>query len=138
MSEPRIDYSARPVSVTLEMRQPNFDCRTLLSHAQLIVFQNNDQFPNDFSDWLEQNFRFWTRFVQEADKIRARGRTHYSSRTIVEVLRHESAVSDSDPDYKINDHSTPSLARLYMLVTPGAEGFFETRVLAKQRGGMTP
>lgn len=118
----------------------NFDCRKLLSHAQLLVFQNAAQFPPGFNDWLAMpaNFQVWIRFMREADKLRDRGRTHYSARTIIEVLRHESALADSDPDRKINDHCIPNLSRLYMLLTTGAQGFFETRALANQRGGMTP
>lgn len=105
------------------------------AELQLVVFHSPESFAPGFSEWLESNanFHVWTRFMQEADKLRARGRQHYSARTIIEVLRHESAVRGDDPDYKINDHCTPNLARLYMLVTPGAEGFFETRSLAKDR-----
>lgn len=119
----------------LDPTGPGFVVRAphTLAELTLEVFCHRDQFALGFEQWLEENFHVWTRFMQEADKLRARGRTHYSARTIIEVLRHESALSDTDKQFKINDHCAPSLARLYMLVTEGADGFFETRPLAKDR-----
>lgn len=108
--------------------QPDMFGGTALSLRELLQ-ANAGQFRGDFPAWLEENGHVWRRFALEADKVRAR-RKHYSARTIVEVLRHESALSDSDAHFKLNDHNTPDLARLYML-THDADGFFETRVLKK-------
>ena len=94
-----------------------------------LVLASPAQFRHDFAPWLAQNGHVWARFEQEAHKIRARGRTHYSARTIVEVLRHESVLSEADSTFKLNDHNTPDLARLYLLTHPDAGDFFATRVL---------
>lgn len=88
---------------------------------------NAGQFRKGFPAWLEENGAVWRRFEREADLIRAR-RTHYSARTIVEVLRHESALAESGGDFKLNNNHAPDLARLYLLTHPDALGFFETRV----------
>lgn len=90
---------------------------------------NADQFRDDFPAWLEENGHVWARFRAEVDRVRAAGRRHYSARTIVEVLRHESALAENGSPYKLNNNHTPDLARLYLLTAPGAEGFFETRVM---------
>lgn len=97
---------------------------------QEIVAANAGQFRAGFPDWLDENQHVWARFAQEVGKIRAMGRARYSARTIIEVLRHESALADTDATFKLNDHNTPDLARLYLLTHPDAAGFFETRVLS--------
>ena len=93
-----------------------------------ILQAHAEQFRADFPAWLEENGHVWARFCREADKLRAIGRKHYSARTIIEVLRHESALTDSDPMFRLNNNHAPDLARLYRLTHAGAEGFFEVRV----------
>lgn len=88
---------------------------------------NAGQFRRDFPAWLEENGHVWRRFCHETDKVRQR-RAHYSARTIIEVLRHESALSDSGEVWKLNNDNAPDLARLYLLTHPDAVGFFDTRV----------
>lgn len=88
------------------------------------------QFRKDFPAWLHDNFHVWEAFENQADMIWARGRRHYSARTIGEYLRHESALRETaaGTGWKLNDHYWPDLARLYMLVKPERDGFFERRV----------
>jgi hypothetical protein len=95
-----------------------------------LLQENAGQFRVEFPAWLEENRHVWLAFCREADKVRAR-RAHYSARTIVEVLRHESVLADTDATFKLNDHNTPDLARLYLLTHEDADGFFETRVPRK-------
>jgi hypothetical protein len=100
-----------------------------------VVRDNPKQFSIDFEDWLFENIHIWYAFEKEAQNIRARGREHYSSRTIVEFLRHHSAISEKGGMWKINDHSVPYLGRLFVLVHPEAKNFFEFRkinIKAKQ------
>jgi hypothetical protein len=80
-----------------------------------------------FHDWLLENESVWLRFESEALRIWNRGRDHYSARTIIEVLRHESCLSDTDQDYKLNNNAAPNLARLFMLVHPNCGEFFQLR-----------
>lgn len=96
-----------------------------------VVHANPSMFRVSFAGWLSENGHVLRRFEQEADRVWNRGRRHYSARTIVEVLRHESALRENDPLFKLNDHNTPDMARLYRLLHPQRADLFETRV---QRG----
>jgi hypothetical protein len=93
----------------------------------LMLVQASDRFRHDFYHWMADNFHVWVRFREEADKIRATGRLHYSARTIGEYLRHETALREASGVWKINDHVWPDMARLYMVLEPRAKGFFELR-----------
>lgn len=86
-------------------------------------------FRRDFADWLRNNFHVWIAFEREANRVWARGRTHYSARTIGEYLRHETMVAEQpNPlQFKVNDHYWPDLARLYTCFHPERDGFFERR-----------
>lgn len=119
------------MSAVLQATSPQGEGRShpRLTPQQAIVLgivQDADCFRPDFAEYLRENWHVWLRFRDEADKVRARGRAHYSARTIGEVLRHESALSDDSP-WKLNDHVWPDMARLYLIVTPAAAGFFELR-----------
>ena len=110
-----------------------------------ILMVNRDDFLPGFAAWLVENGHVWAAFTREASKVWDKGRRKYSARTIIEVLRHESALSDSGADYKLNDHATPDLARLYRLTYPERAGLFETRVQGNTErgkhlkvGGLTP
>lgn len=97
----------------------------------VLVRGNPAQFRNDFVDWLEQNFdSAWLPFEREASRIWKSGRRHYSARTIAEWLRHETSVKEvpNEHGFKLNNNIVPDLARLYELVHPDRDGFFERRV----------
>jgi hypothetical protein len=95
----------------------------------MMICTHADWFRNDDLDWVTRNYHVWEAFEREANKIWDRGRRHYSARTIIEVLRHESALREEENEHgwKINNDSAPSLARLYMLMYPERFGFFERR-----------
>lgn len=95
--------------------------------ATLSMVHGGIGFRSDFYDWLRENWGIWLRFCEEADKIRRTGREHYGARTIAEYIRHETALRELKGEFKLNDHATPDLARLYLATHPEAEGFFETR-----------
>lgn len=86
-----------------------------------------DRFRPDFGEWLGKNITLWERFEREANHVWATGRTHYSSRTLWEVMRHHTALAESDSDFKINNNYAPDVARLYLLMYPDRAGFFELR-----------
>lgn len=92
----------------------------------LLLVQASPQFLPEFREWLAENWAIWLRFREEANKMRERGRAHYSARTIGEFIRHQTALAEDD-EFKINNNSFPDMARLYMLTHPGAAGFFELR-----------
>lgn len=87
-----------------------------------------DLFTRDFLAYLPENLHVFEAFEREALKVAARGFKHYSARTIVEVLRHHSALAETgDGPWKLNDWRTPYLARLFALMQPGHADLFEFR-----------
>ena len=81
----------------------------------------------DFDLWFEENYHIWWAFQEQALLVIERGYKHYSARTIIEFLRHHTAIAENGDLWKINDHATPHLARLFMETHPEHKGFFETR-----------
>lgn len=94
-----------------------------------LIRAEQKRFRADFMGWLSANYEVWIAFEAEADRVWERGRRHYSARTIGEYLRHESALREqpNEHGFKLNDHYWPDLARLYMLIHPDRDGFFERR-----------
>lgn len=80
-----------------------------------------------FAEWLAENFHVWERFCGIAEEVWVRGRRHYSGRTIVEVIRHESAIREVSSEYKINNSAAPAMCRLYTYLRPERTGLFELR-----------
>lgn len=93
-----------------------------------LIREHADTFRPGFAVWLRENRNVWQAFEAEANKVWARGRRHWSARTILEYLRHETAISDSGIEFRLNNNAQGDLARLYLLVHPDRAGFFETRV----------
>jgi hypothetical protein len=98
-----------------------------------IVRGNRGVFRDGFADWLEtpEGKGIWAEFEESALKI-ARKRSHWSARTIIEYLRHMSALRDAGA-YKINNCIAPDCARLFMLIHPEYVGFFELREQDERR-----
>ena len=99
--------------------------------------------PAEIREYLDDNPNVFRRFEGEALKVISRGFGHYSARTIMEYLRHNSNL-EADPTkmFKINDHLTPTLARDFMQAHPEApKKFFEmrgARVIAAARDPEQP
>jgi hypothetical protein len=93
-----------------------------------IVTNAGDDLPAEFRDWLVINIPVWVEFERHALAVARRGCKHYSSKTIVEVMRHEGAIREkSDSGFKINNVWTRPLAQLFMLAHPELPNFFELR-----------
>lgn len=86
-----------------------------------------ESFSRDFLDYLPDNLHVFHAFVAEVKKVKAKGFTHYSARTIVESLRHHSALTEAGGAWKLNNNNTPYLARLCDLCHPQLAGLFEYR-----------
>lgn len=93
----------------------------------LTITLHPERYRPGFREWVDENWSIWTRFEFEANKMRERGRRHYSSRTIGEFIRHSTNLSEKGGAFKVNDHWWPSCARLYMALHPSVVGFFELR-----------
>lgn len=105
-----IDFDARPGPLT-------------------VVQQNIDQFSSEFLAYLPDNLHVYEAFEREALAIVGRGIKHYSAHTIIHVLRHHSALAENSGDgWKINDHVSPYLARLFVLMYPQHIDLFEFRI----------
>lgn len=120
------------MSAVLQATSPQGEGRshprlTPQQYIVLSIVQAEDCFRPDFAEYLQANWHVWQRFRDEADLLRAKGFKRYSGRTIVEVLRHQSALREASGPWKLNDWWTPDLCRLYLIVTPAAAGFFELR-----------
>jgi hypothetical protein len=86
------------------------------------------KYPDRFWMWFKDNQRVYEEFERQALAMAMRGRKRYSARTIVEVLRWSSDISDSETTFRLNDKYTPGMARLFM-EEHGKRfpGFFELR-----------
>jgi hypothetical protein len=98
-----------------------------------IIEANPSIFPERFSEWFEQNQPVWEAFVREARAIRARGFKRYSAKTIIHVLRHHSATSETGCGWKLNNDHSPYLARLFDLRYPDMAGMWSLRDTPKVR-----
>lgn len=92
-----------------------------------LALDNVHLFTPEFMAYLPDNLHVYRAFEREALRVVQRGFKHYSARTIVEVLRHNSALTEAGGTYKLNDHMTPSHARLFALMHPQHAGLFEFR-----------
>lgn len=100
-----------------------------LEIARAKVLLHPHQFRPDFYSWLTANYHVFEYFEKSAIKVWEHGFTHYSARTIVEVMRHRSNIREiGNGEWKLNDNKTPDMARLYMLLHPEHIGLFEFRV----------
>lgn len=92
-------------------------------------------FTPAFLEYLPDNLHVYEAFEREALAV-ARRRQRYSARTIVEVLRHNSALMEhGGGPWKLNDWHTPYLARLFALLHPVHATLFEFREAKAARRG---
>lgn len=104
------------------------DLFTLEPWPLTVARNNEDKFTAEFLAYLPENIHIYRAFEKEAKLAAARGFQHYSARTIIEVLRHHSALQESGGGWKLNNDNTPYLARLFGLVNPESASLFEFRV----------
>jgi len=92
------------------------------------VTADNDKYPARFWYWLPKNGKVYLEFERRGLQMARSRRKRYSVRTIVEVMRWDSDIADTEKTFKINDHYTPGMARLFM-ATHGAAypRFFQLR-----------
>ena len=106
---------------------------TPLPRPVFMAHMHADTFTPEFLAALPDNLHVYAAFEREALQVVRRGWKHYSARTIIEVLRHQSALADTDAQFKLNDHATPGWARLFALLNPEHAGLFEFRRVNNKR-----
>jgi hypothetical protein len=87
---------------------------------------SGEEFTHDFSEWLAANMPIYREFERQAMLIASR-RDRYSARTIAEGIRHNSVLSEQGSQWKINNNRIPDVARLFSVLHPEHEGFFQLR-----------
>lgn len=103
----------------------------------VLAHRNAEMFTPEFLAYLPPNRHVWVAFEREALRVVARCFQHYSARTIIEVLRHNSALAEASGPWKLNDWHTPYLARLFALAHPDHAALFEfreTKAVRRRRG----
>jgi hypothetical protein len=95
------------------------------------IFSNFiDTHPRFFKkkkEWFIDNWHVVEAFERIALKLISMNREHYSARTIVEVLVHQSAVKEINGVYKIGNDNAPDLARVFVVLHPEHVDFWEYR-----------
>jgi hypothetical protein len=89
-----------------------------------------DKHPEFFKKpkkWFVDNWHVIEAFEEVAMRLINLGRTHYSARTIVEVLVHQTAVKERDGEFKIGNDNAPDLARVFVVLHPEHVDFWEYR-----------
>lgn len=99
---------------------------TLDPDRRALMFAQAAGLSHAFRKWLPLNWPIWFEFVRLADKMRLRGREHYSARAVLHVLRWERALRDTtETELKINNNKSAEMARLYNAMV--GFDFFRTR-----------
>ena len=85
--------------------------------------------PVKIRRYLDEHPHVYERFEREALRMWDRGFNHYSARTIIEYLRHQTALeADPEDTWKINNDIAPTLARDFLERHPEIPPkFFEKR-----------
>ena len=87
----------------------------------------NPRFFKKEKEWFIENWHIIEAFENVALKLISLNRKHYSARTIVEVLVHQSAVKEINGTYKIGNDNAPDLARVFVVLHPEYVDFWEYR-----------
>lgn len=108
------------------MNQQYWKKLTIKEKIKNIRFSGYAVLPPEDLDYIETNMDFLERFIEESFKI-SRVRDHYSAQTIIEIIRHHSAITDDSPDYKISHRARAIFSRLVMALFPELNGLFKTK-----------
>ncbi len=94
-----------------------------------IIIDSEYDYRDDFIFWLSENPHVWVAFAKKtivAEKHKHKQR--FSARAIIELLRWETMLSESDVMFKINNNYCADLSRLVMDCRPELKGYFQIRV----------
>jgi len=91
-----------------------------------------NNYPEVFQVFLEENPHLWKRFEEEANKAWDRGLRQYSSKAIVEYIRHETPLYERNGAWKISNNHTPWLSRHYIALNPDRATLFKIGAIHKK------
>jgi hypothetical protein len=95
------------------------------------VVEGLERYPKQklrrFLDFHKSNKEVYSRFKELAFEMREAGRTKFSARTIVEILRWNHNLKTSGKDFKISNEYSPLYARLFIHQFPEFKNFFDFR-----------
>jgi hypothetical protein len=99
-----------------------------MNQQKFIAFiEKHPHFFKKEKEWFIKNWHIVTAFEAVANRLIGLGRSHYSARTIVEVLVHQSNVKEIDGEFKIGNDNAPDLARAFVVMHPQHVNFWEYR-----------
>ena len=93
-----------------------------------LIRNNPDQFRSGFLDYAVSNWHLYEGFEERAFEMSDTGRTYYSAKTIIQVLRFHSDLAEVDSKFKVNDKWAADFGRLFMLRHTKHQGFFKTKI----------
>lgn len=94
--------------------------------ADLIATARKVGMDESFTEWLMDNSAIYLEFERQALAVGLR-RTHYSARTIMEFIRHDSLLREVGSGWKINNNIVPGCARLFAARHPKYARLFSYR-----------
>ena len=94
--------------------------------AKQFITEHPQFFRKDWA-WFNDNWHIVEAFEDAAIQLIRIGRDHYSARTIVEVLVHESVLKEVAGEFKIGNDNAPDLARIFVVLHPEHVEFWEYR-----------
>lgn len=77
------------------------------------------------------NMEVFEAYLVQVRRAKRKGLTCFSSMAIIQYLRWETAVSDNDVTYKINNNLSPIFSRMAVAIFPSLEGYFQFRESSK-------
>jgi len=92
-----------------------------------LCFAHSEHFRSGFLSYLNENWHLWEGFSQRAFQMVKTGRSHYSAKTIIQVLRFHTDLTEVNSEFKVNDKWAADFGRLFMLRHPEHKGFFKTK-----------
>jgi len=82
---------------------------------------------DDFPGWIDDNYHIWQEFERRALRFANNGYEHFSSKCLFEVIRYKTTIREKNKRFKLNNNYTADMSRLFMLIHPDFDGFFEIR-----------
>ena len=80
-----------------------------------------------FLSWVDDNRQVTDDFAKLAKRLKSRNRHSYGGQAIWEHMRFNSAISDRDGEYKLNNNTIALITRFVMLKHPELCDFFKVR-----------